>query len=588
MKNRLLLGDNIEQLNTIDNGSVDLIYLDPPFASGEDHHQTVIGSEAQQVAYRDSWFWEGSARNKYDELKKDYPDHRALLLLKGLEFMTAEPRAPLFAYLAWMTPRLIEMQKKLSDRGCLWLHCDTTASHYLKVLLDNVFPHPNCFKGDITWKRTFNTSNARRPAPVHDTLLFYTNSPSNNYTWNPTYHKREKAPTNLRTDPDGNQWYPVDLTGSGTRYGHSGRPWNDVDPSAQGRHWAVAGYIKEEYTERTGQTIDGTTQDWLDALYGEGMVIISANNRASYKRFYDPMKGVALQDIWTDIDRLSSTSNERVSFSTQKPIALLTRIIECSSSPGDMVLDPFLGSGTTAVAAQRLNRNWIGIELTSETCDKASNRLFEEFGTAWEDALSFPPDAKDLRRLADADPNQFERWVMYRLGGRHTGKVGDKGVDGILTVALKSGSRSVVVSVKKTADAADLRALVGTWKEDCYEEPLARVLVALDGINENTRRTAWRHGKFEITEEEDDRFAGKQYQRVQVIKAEDFFNQNMELGGLDLPGYADKQSRLAKQIALRDNFRRDCENSSFLLKAALESTDDEEDDDWLASVKAKG
>ena len=327
---------------------VDLIYLDPPFNSNRTYSMIFNhrGITAQQKAYHDMWDFTDSTRQLVldfrDELRTwDLPDSFKEFMqawLRILEGGHSQDRK-LLNYLMYMTQRLVRLKDLLTPTGSIYFHCDTTASHYIKVIMDGIFGRKN-FRSEIIWKRTSAHSSAKRFGPVHDTILFYTVSDS--YTWRRHYQPYDPQYVETffdQVDDAGRRYKRGDLTGAGTRGGETGHPWRGIDITAKGRHWA---YLP----------------DTLDELDGQGKIHWPAKKGGMprLKQFEDESKGVPLQDVWTDIRPLHNLSRERLGYQTQKPLDLLKRIIEASTDEGDTVFDPFCGCGTTIEAAHTLGR----------------------------------------------------------------------------------------------------------------------------------------------------------------------------------------------------------------------------------------
>ena len=262
----------------------------------------------------------------------------------------------LLAYLSYMVQRLLPMKGILKQTGSVYLHCDPTASHYIKVMMDAIFGHEN-FRSEIVWKRSSAHSSAKRYGPIHDTLLFYTNS--NSYTWNPSYTDYDESYVRrfYRHEDGGGKYRISDLTAAGTRRGASGQPWHGYDPDAAGRHWAVPRSFPG------GDLVPSGTAPGLDYLLSIGRIALpaEAGGMPGFKRYLKDMPGVPLQDMWPDIN--PAYGGERMGYATQKPLALLKRIIETSSNPGDVVFDPFCGCATTLESAHSLGRRWIGVDI---------------------------------------------------------------------------------------------------------------------------------------------------------------------------------------------------------------------------------
>jgi site-specific DNA-methyltransferase (adenine-specific) len=335
-----------------------------------------------------------------------------------------------------MRPRCVEMARVLKETGSFYYHCDSHASHYVKVMLDQMFGENN-FQNEIVWKRTFAHSGAKRYGPVHDVMLFY--SKSETYTWNREYQPYD--PEYLKTffdhvDDDGRRWMRMDLTGDGVRRGDSGEPWRGVDVTAKARHWAIPLEAVEQYNLPT----NASSQDKLDALDAAGAIHWPKKDDGvpRLRRYADKSPGVPLQDVWNDIRPLHNLSSERMGYPTQKPLPLLERIVRASSNKNDIVLDAFCGCGTALVAAQQLERQWIGIDISPTACRVMAKRLrdvckLREDEKLWSVGRGFlvrglPWTEAQLRRIP---PFEFENWAVIALGGiKNTAQVGDMGIDG--------------------------------------------------------------------------------------------------------------------------------------------------------------
>ena len=465
MTNTLYYGDNLEVLRRyVDDESVDLIYLDPPFNSNATYNvlfkeQTGQRSPAQIKAFTDSWEWTQESERSFEQdiiLNPSVPPAVKDMIGAFRDFIG---RNAMMAYLVMMTPRLVELQRILKPSGSIYLHCDPTASHYLKAVMDTVFGKDR-FLSEIIWKRTSAHASSRRPGAVHDTILLY--SKSDTHTWNRQYQPYDEA--YLQTffemrDEDGRRWKRTDLTGAGTtQRGESGRDWRGIDVTSKGRHWAY-------------------THAELDRLDADGL--IHWPNRPGgmprLKQYADEMPGVALQDIWTDIRPIHNLSNERLGYPTQKPEALLERIILASSNEGDVVLDPFCGCGTAIAAAQRLNRKWLGIDITHLAVALMKHRLKTGFGISQDEDYSVigePVDVGSARALAEQDRYQFQFWALSLLGARpqqydHRGA--DRGIDGILHFIngpRRSTHRAIIQVKSGRVSVAHIRDLVGTVERE--------------------------------------------------------------------------------------------------------------------------
>lgn len=462
--NTLFYGDNLDILREhIDDATVDLCYLDPPFNSNRNYNilfrdEHGKESDAQVQAFEDTWRWNDDAERLFHELVTEAPA-RVSQIIGPLQQMLG--RSQMMAYLVMMSARLVELHRVLKPTGSLYLHCDPTASHYLKIVLDAIFG-PERFQSEIIWKRTSAHSSAKRYGPIHDTLLYY--SKTVNYTWNPQYQPYDETYLEqfyVHRDPDGRRWRRSDLTGAGIRNGETGQVWRGIDVTAKGRHWAVP----------------PAELDRLD-IAGRIHWPAKAGGVPQYKRYADEMPGVPLQDVWSDISPMHNLSAERLGYPTQKPLALLERIIAASSNPGDVVLDPFCGCGTAIAAAQRLARPWIGIDITHLAISIQKSRLAEMFPGVAYAVIGEPEDLGAAHALARQDRYQFQWWALSLVrarplaeeGGGKRGKKGaDRGVDGLITFVDEAAvaPKQALVQVKSGhVSPRDVRDLRGTLERE--------------------------------------------------------------------------------------------------------------------------
>ena len=485
--NKLYYGDNLDVLRRhIDDESVDLVYLDPPFNSNASYNVLFAernGTQAasQIKAFEDTWKWDQSAARACQEVIEGGGKVSEAMQA----FRTLLGDSDMMAYLAMMAPRLMELRRVLKQTGSLYLHCDPTASHYLKLLLDAVFG-PQHFLNEIIWKRTHAHGSSKRFGPVHDVVLLYARSGA--YEWSnprmahaPTYLEKHFANVDEAT---GRAFEPITLTGSGVRPGESGKPWRGIDPTNVGRHWAIPGKIMV-LLKLEGATV----QDKLAALDAAGRIYWPEKEGGTprLKWFVDELEGQPIQDVWTDISPISANAAERLGYPTQKPETLLSRIISASSNEGDLVLDPFCGCGTTIAAAQKLNRQWIGIDITSLAISLIRYRLADIFGSAAEyEVIGEPVSLPDASQLAHDDPYQFQWWALGLVGARPVeGKKGaDKGIDGRIFFheGDTSKTKQIILSVKAghvtVSHLRDLRGVLDREKAEigvllCMDEPTA-------------------------------------------------------------------------------------------------------------------
>jgi DNA modification methylase len=411
MSNRLFYGDNLDVLRDtaqFPDECVDLIYLDPPFNSNAGYNvlfKSVSGSgaDASIEAFDDTWTWGDSAKNALLDIESG--TNRSLTVTMQA-MRSAVGENPLMAYLAMMAVRLVELHRILKPTGSLYLHCDPTASHYLKLVLDAVFGLEH-FLNEITWKRTSAHSDGNRFGRNTDIVLFY--GKSNKHIWNQQFvGYEEKYEGRFRNkDPDGRLWMDDNITAKGLSGG---------------------GYTYE---------YKGVTSLWrmplstMERLDQEGRLHFTNKGGIRLKRYLDEAKGSPVQALWTDIPPINSQAAERLGYPTQKPRALLERIIAASSRPGDIVLDPFCGCGTAVDAAQKLGRRWIGIDITHLAVGMIEDRMRSGYPEIEFETIGVPKDLASAEKLAADDPHQFQQWVCWQVGGYpREKKGGDKGIDG--------------------------------------------------------------------------------------------------------------------------------------------------------------
>lgn len=469
MANKLFYGDNLSVLrDSIADESVDLVYLDPPFNSNANYNvlfkaQSGEGSAAQIEAFEDTWHWNEVAERAFDYVMSG-TNSEAAILLRAMRSALGEN--DMMAYLAMMSARLIELNRVSKTTGSLYLHCDPTASHYLKILLDAVF-RANMFRNEIVWQRTGAHGSSKRFAPIHDVIFFYTKTES--YVWNPAYmplpQETAEAWFNNVEPSTGRRFNRNTLTAPGARTGSSGKPWRGIDPTSKNRHWAIPGFARE-----TIGALD--TIEALEALDKMGRVFWpnKIGGTPMLKLYLDESKGVPALDVWTDI-RLPTSSGERLGYPTQKPLSLLERIIGASSNPGDLVLDPFCGCGTTVHAAQKLGRRWLGIDITHLAIGLVERRLREAFPSITFQVVGVPTDFEGARDLALRDKHEFQKWITGRIGAQpyKGGKKGmDRGIDGFLHFrdADKKMQFSIVSVKGGSIKSGDIRDLKGTMERE--------------------------------------------------------------------------------------------------------------------------
>jgi site-specific DNA-methyltransferase (adenine-specific) len=372
------------------------------------------------------------------------------------------------AYVIEMTIRLVELHRVLRSTGSLYLHSDPTVSHYLKLVLDALFG-PRSFRNEVIWKRSSAHNASKKWSPVHDVILFYTKSST--FTWRPIYQPlpaKTLAGWYNNVEPEtGRRFNRADLTAPGIRSGASGAPWRGIDPTSKGRHWAIPRFASE---------IVGSlgTHEALDALDAAGRLHWprKANGAPMLKRYIEEAQGVPPLDVITDIAPLNNATTERLGWPTQKPRALLQRLIEVSTDPGDLVLDAFCGCGTALDAAERLHRSWIGVDISWRAISIMQDRL-RALGLDNVPVEGSPRDldgARERSRMLPDGREQFEAWALTLVGAvPHGGpqrKGADQGADGVITFSASAGTfETAIVSVKSgRVHAADVQQLKGAMQ----------------------------------------------------------------------------------------------------------------------------
>jgi len=462
--NTLFYGDNLIILRSRDyfpNECVDLIYLDPPFNSNRSYNvlfkdESGLESEAQITAFDDTWHWGHAAEATWHDLVTGAPERVATAIGALRELIGTNQ---MMAYLVMMAARLVELHRVLKPTGSLYLHADPTSSHYLKIILDTIFG-PENFRNEIVWKRTQAHNDPKRCGSVHDVIFYYVKNEKRS-VWYGGGHKVSEEYLRShysKVDEHGRRYQLVvcHAPGPGPSRIFFGKEMNPPP----GRHWSW-------------------TQENIDRLIAEGRIVITRTGNPRLVQ-YAPEE-IPLQDVWADIDPVNSQAAERLGYPTQKPLALLERIISASSNPGDVVLDPFAGCGTAVAAAHKLGRRWIGIDITHLSINLLKFRLRDMFGlTPGVDyqVIGEPVSVDGARQLAEDDRFQFQFWALSlvqarplggEVGGR-TGKRGaDRGIDGLITFIDDNTARPkrIIVQVKSgKVKSGDIRDLKGTVERE--------------------------------------------------------------------------------------------------------------------------
>lgn len=508
--NSLYYGDNLEVLRNRDdfpNDSIDLIYLDPPFNSKRDYnviYKTPAGhdSDSQITAFEDSWHWGEQAEREYLELVRQSNTDLSELIQALRKFLK---ETDMMAYLVMMANRLLEMHRVLKPTGSLYLHCDPTASHYLKIVLDGVFGKEN-FRNEITWKRTTAHNDAKKYGSNTDIILFY--SKSDSYTFNSVfqeYDEEYKARFRNR-DSDGRLWTDDNLTAKGLTGG---------------------GYTYE---------YKGITSLWrcpletMERLDKDGRLHFTSKGGIRLKRYLDEMPGIPCQALWEDIFPVNSQAQERLGYPTQKPLALLERIIQASSIEGDTVLDPFCGCGTAVHAAQKLNRKWIGIDITHLAISLIEKRMKDAFPGISFEVHGVPKDFEGAEDLARRDKYQFQWWACSLVNAQpYQGKKkgSDTGIDGLIFAFEDpdEAPKKIIVSVKggDHVGSAMIRDLKGVVDR---EKAIIGLFVTLTEPTKDMLKEATSAGFHEV--------GSMQYPKIQILTIKGL------LEGRERPEYFDQ------------------------------------------------
>ncbi len=481
--NHLYFGDCLDILKKLHSnnpqGFIDLIYIDPPFNSKRNYNVLfesidLKDANAQKQAFADTWSNVSyiDTINELAELDKDL--HTFLKTLSEIRISDSA-----VAYLSTMAIRIYYMHKVLKDTGSFYLHCDPTMSHYLKLICDLIFGEKN-FLNEIGWKRSAAHSSANRYGCVHDIILFY--SKSSEFVWNKLYQPYDEEYLETffdQVDENGRKYQRVDLTGAGTTItGESGKKWRGIDVTNKGRHWAYSHQQMEQWEKEK-------KIHWPK----------KAGGMPRLKVYPEDKKGIVLQDLWNDIKPLHNLTSERLGYPTQKPEALLERIIKASTNEGDLVADFFCGCGTTVAAAQALNRKWLGCDISHLAVRLIGKRLVDTYGHGVKHTFNiegFPMDvasAKELARNTDKGRFNFQEWVIefLLLGVVNPKKVADGGYDGYLTFNVTEKEKHfVLIEVKSgNVNVKNIREFIQVIEHQkaamgifvCFEEQVTKEML---------------------------------------------------------------------------------------------------------------
>ena len=546
-KNLLCYGDNLKFLADPDlfpPESVDLVYLDPPFNSQQNYNVLFKESSgapetAQIKAFEDTWTWTNESNRAMTAIVTDpaVPAPLADLMKTFMQFLRP---SPMMAYLVQMAIRLVHLHRVLKPTGSLYLHCDPTASHYLKLILDAIFG-PKNFLNEIIWKRSSAHSDTRqgmqRCGRIHDVILLYTKSPE--YTWNPQYtaYTDEYKQSEYRhASHDGRMFKDTDLTaakpGGDTQY-----EWHVKRRQKKGARWE-ADLDEEHKAPKRGIEYKSVTpyqgRSWayskanMAKFANEGRLIHHQTGMPRLIQFLEDMPGISVQDMWQDIP--PATGKQDMGYPTQKPLELLMRIVNLSSNPGDVILDPFCGCGTTIDAVETLNReapdkpqrHWVGIDITHISINLIKHRLTRFVPPPEYQVLGEPASVHAAAMLAAEDPYQFQFWALGLIAARPVGgkkkKGADQGIDGVryFQDEQKAGAwvaKKMLVQVKGGhVKAGDIRDLAGTLAREGAE---MGVFITLEDPTGPMRTEAAAAGTYTSP------WDGQAYPKVQILTIAD-------------------------------------------------------------------
>jgi site-specific DNA-methyltransferase (adenine-specific) len=541
--NVLYYGDNLDILRRyVADESVDLVYLDPPFNSNRDYNvifrdESGRKSDAQLLAFEDTWHWGPDAESQYAFLTNTARNQGRVpstvsTIVAALRAGIGENQ--MMAYLVEMAVRLVELHRVLKPTGSLYLHCDPTASHYLRVLLDAVFDPIN-FRSEVTWQRTNVHSDSKEWSAVSDRLLYYVKDARERYTWNPPHlaHSDEYLRSKYRyRDPDGRVYRLDNMT--------SPNPRPNMMYEWKGHASPVLGW---RYERATMERLDAEGRIWYPDSTGK---------RPQLKRYLDEMAGTLATNVWTDIAPINSQAKERLGYPTQKPLALLERILVASSNPGDVVLDPFCGCGTALVAAHKLDRLWIGIDITYLSIAVMRARLKDSFGLADVEVIGQPTEVEGARSMLVGTglegQYQFQWWALDLIGAQPIGGVqkkgADRGIDGV--ISFSTGPRGEIgralVSVKSgSVNSSMVRDLKGVLEREKAEIGL---FVTLDEPSGPMHLEATTAGAYQSA------LSGREYPRIQILTIRELLEEHRrpDLPVLVLPAYQQAE-RVDKKAA---------------------------------------
>jgi len=537
MKNKTLyFGDNLEILREkIPDETFDLIYLDPPFNSNRSYNvifkEGLEDSPAQIHAFKDSWHWTHETQDIFERLvgvrsSKVKINQNIVNLMLSMEKLLGHN--DVLAYITMMAIRLIELKRVLKSTGSIYLHCDPTASHYLKIVMDTIFDKKN-FRNEIVWRRTFAHNDPQRFGRNDDRILFYTKT--DKYIFNPIYIKYNESYIEnfFRLEDKGGKYQLVVLTGPNIN--QKDCTWKGYNPAQSGRSWSVPKRIVSKLVGKE-KAKKMSTLEKLDLLQKHNYIVISKNGIPRFKQYLNEMEGAPAQEIWDDISVISANSKERLGYPTQKPEALLERIIKASSNDDAWILDPFCGCGTTVSVAERLNRNWVGIDITILAINLVKRRLTKQFKGHGKDLDicidGIPKDIAGAKSLFKKDPFDLEYWALDLVSAvpaqnktKENMRGADKGIDGIINFVKDKKNNNyiygkILVQVK---GGAVHRNQIATLKGDVERERAdGGLFITLEKPTKPMVEESIEAGSYKVI------FSDKKYPKIQILTIADLLD----------------------------------------------------------------
>ena len=533
--NSLYYGDNLDILRKyIPDESIDLVYLDPPFNSKRNYNVLFNNpkghqSQAQITAFEDTWHWGEQAEREYNEVLQQPNTDVAEMMVALRKFLR---QSDMMAYLTMMANRLLELHRVLKPTGSLYLHCDTTASHYLKLVLDVVFDIEN-YQNEIIWKRTTAHNDSSKYGKNTDSIFYYTKSDS--FTFNFQFKS-----------------YDEDYL---TRFRYKDaddRLWTDGDATAKGL--SGGGY---EYEYKGVTSLWRYPLETMKQLDEQGKLHFTKNGGIRVKKYLDESKGIKLQALWDDISPINSQAQERLGYPTQKPLALLERIITASSNAGDIVLDPFCGCGTAVHAAQKLGRKWVGIDITHLAISLIEKRMNDAFTNITFEVHGTPKDFDSARDLATRNKYEFQWWACSLVNAQPfqgKKKGADGGIDGLIFFTDDhTDTKKIIVSVKggDNVGVTMVKDLIATVER---EKAAIGLFVTLAPPTKVMLTEATSAGFYTSVQ------MGKTYPKIQILTIEGLLNGTQQARHPDFSmgqqtfKQAQKETKKADQTSLLDGF----------------------------------